>query len=117
MEISSHTKTLFFSQMSEDIKEMAPHYLNNRVIDTRDMFRFLDARDYTSIDFICHKIKGSAAGFGFPTLTEIAIQIQENIANNRYETIPKLLFDMEYEIVDLYRCCLNSPMKSISHPP
>jgi HPt (histidine-containing phosphotransfer) domain-containing protein len=56
------------------------------------MFEALRARDFESLRILAHQLKGSAGGYGYPTVTEHAAELEKHA---RCAEIDALLADME----------------------
>lgn len=59
-----------------ELQELIPIFLENRRNDIKDLHEFLKTKNYDSIAKLAHKIKGSAGGYGFSELTQIAAEME-----------------------------------------
>ena len=59
-------------EIDADLADLVPRYLNNREADLAFARRLLADGDYWLLAGMAHRIKGSAASYGFHALGEIA---------------------------------------------
>ncbi len=75
------TKPPISSQFEHDadLADLIPMFINDletRVQELRDAF---EAEDLEEVRLVAHKVRGSAGGYGFPDLTDIAGQVEDSI--------------------------------------
>ena len=63
-------------EVDADLADLIPQYLSNRWADLDIARRLLCEGNYASLSHMAHKIRGSAAGYGFVRLGEIARAIE-----------------------------------------
>jgi HPt (histidine-containing phosphotransfer) domain-containing protein/CheY-like chemotaxis protein len=61
----------------DSLDDLIPGYLRNRREDLARMSEALARQDWTVIEELAHKAKGSGASFGFPELTEICRDLEK----------------------------------------
>lgn len=59
-------------EVPSELEELIPGFLANRKNDLDELKKFIQNNDFEAIAKIAHKIKGSAGGYGFDEMTEIA---------------------------------------------
>ncbi len=77
-----------------DLQELIPKFLDNRRIDILSLKSFINENDQTAIAHLAHKIKGSAAGYGFIGLSEMALDIENALKSHEPEKLPKIADEM-----------------------
>jgi len=63
--------------VDEDLQDLIPGYLENRLKDIAAIRAALAQGDYEAIRSIGHKLKGSGGGYGFDQITEIGRLMEE----------------------------------------
>ena len=63
--------------VDEDLQDLIPGYLDNRLKDIREIHESLAQGDYEAIRSIGHKMKGSGGGYGFDEITNIGRAMEE----------------------------------------
>ncbi len=59
-----------------ELHDIAPNYLQNRIRDLDVLKDALNRKDYDSIAKLAHKTKGTAGGYGFMELGELAKSLE-----------------------------------------
>jgi HPt (histidine-containing phosphotransfer) domain-containing protein len=75
------------AMVDEDLQDLIPGYLDNRLKDIDALLASLDQGDYETIRSIGHKMKGSGGGYGFDGITDIGRAIEEAAKNGHREEI------------------------------
>jgi len=63
--------------VDEDLQDLIPGYLENRLKDIEAIRAALAQGDYEAIRSIGHKLKGSGGGYGFDQITEIGRSMED----------------------------------------
>ncbi|MCX5826631.1 MAG: Hpt domain-containing protein [Deltaproteobacteria bacterium] len=63
--------------VDEDLQDLIPGYLENRLKDIAAIQEYLVQGDYEAIRSVGHKMKGSGGGYGFDEITNIGRAIEE----------------------------------------
>ncbi len=63
--------------VDEDLQDLIPGYLENRLKDIAAIQASLDQGDYEAIRSTGHKMKGSGGGYGFDEITNIGRAMEE----------------------------------------
>jgi hypothetical protein len=77
-----------------DLQELIPKFLDNRRIDIVALKTFISENEEDAIAHLAHKIKGSAAGYGFIGLSEMALDIENALKNHEPEKLPRIADEM-----------------------
>lgn len=75
--------------VDEDLQDLIPGYLENRLKDISKIRESLAQGDYEAIRSIGHKMKGSGGGYGFDEITNIGRTIEEAANKNFGEEIER----------------------------
>jgi HPt (histidine-containing phosphotransfer) domain-containing protein len=73
--------------VDEDLRDLIPGYLENRLKDITVIQDSLAQGDYEAIRSLGHKMKGSGGGYGFDKITDIGRTIEEAAKIGRREEI------------------------------
>jgi HPt (histidine-containing phosphotransfer) domain-containing protein len=73
--------------VDEDLQDLIPGYLDNRIKDIEIIHESLAQGDYEVIRSIGHKMKGSGGGYGFDKITDIGRAIEEAAKTGHREEI------------------------------
>jgi len=65
-------------KIDPDIAELIPAYLENRQRDIQTIEEALVLQDYSAIQELGHRLKGSGGGYGFDTITEIGAALENS---------------------------------------
>jgi len=66
-------------KVDAELADLIPNYMSNRWADLRTARQLLIARDFDELSRMAHRIRGSAASYGFVALGDI-IQVLETAA-------------------------------------
>ena len=64
-------------EVDQDLEELIPGYLEKRVKDVEQLRGWVDDENYSEIQELSHKIKGSGGGYGFQHLSEYASLMEQ----------------------------------------
>ncbi|MDH5415442.1 MAG: Hpt domain-containing protein [Flavobacteriaceae bacterium] len=81
--------------VSKDFEDYIPEYLEDIQAKVDLIKTISTSKDFTMINEICHKIKGSAGGFGFDKIGEYVTQIENCISGNDLKAIDDILQKIE----------------------
>jgi signal transduction histidine kinase/HPt (histidine-containing phosphotransfer) domain-containing protein len=81
--------------LDDDIRDLLPGYLENRVGDVAAMRGALRQGDHRSLADIAHRIKGSGGSYGLARVSELAGQIEAAVKNARTDEIGDHLRELE----------------------
>ncbi len=80
----------FRVEVDPDIADLVPQFLENRNKDLLSLEELLASKNTTAISQLAHKIKGSAAGYGFTELSRIAAEMEVSAKKENLPEIQKL---------------------------
>lgn len=80
----------FRVEIDPDIADLVPQFLENRNKDLLSLEELLISKNMNAISQLAHKIKGSAAGYGFAELSRIAAEMEVVAMGDDLSTIQKL---------------------------
>ena len=64
-------------RVDETLRDLIPHYLENRRHDVERLREALLREDFEGIRVLGHSMAGSGGGYGFPTLTRIGRTLEK----------------------------------------
>jgi HPt (histidine-containing phosphotransfer) domain-containing protein len=64
-------------EIDADIFEFVPRFFESRKKDIANLEAYLKADDFTAIAKIGHVIKGVSRPYGFPTLEQLAVELEK----------------------------------------
>jgi HPt (histidine-containing phosphotransfer) domain-containing protein len=77
------------------LKELIPEYIENRYEDIKSITNALKNSDYTIIQILGHGMRGSGAGYGFNTISDIGRALEQAAKNKNSEEIKKRLSELK----------------------
>lgn len=63
-------------EVDEDLEDLIPDFIDNRLNDIERMIYALDAGDFSTIQAGGHVMKGSGGGFGFDFVSEVGAELE-----------------------------------------
>lgn len=93
--------TKFKVEVDPDIADLVPQFLENRKKDMLSLEELIESKNIYAISQLAHKIKGSAAGYGFEELSRIAAKMEEAAKQNDLFSIQKLFSDASKYLQDV----------------
>ena len=81
----------FTVQIDRIVEEIIPAFLKGKQEDLVKMKSALDNGDYTSVEQIAHKIKGSSGSYGFNQLSELGKELEFACKESDKEKVPELI--------------------------
>jgi HPt (histidine-containing phosphotransfer) domain-containing protein len=84
-----------------EISELVPMFLEARVKDVSKLESLAETSNFEEMARICHTIKGIARPYGFPSLEEMAQELEIECKNKNPERAVELLHRMQ-EFVEIY---------------
>lgn len=61
----------------------------------KNIRRSLDQKEWLLLAKDIHAVKGTAGGYGFPMLTDLAVNIEDSLKLENYGNIPRLIDDFD----------------------
>lgn len=94
-EIVKHRPVTEFEQLIQHYRLSFKHKL-------ADIQIAIDQDDWTKIESLMHKLKGSAGSYGFQQLSDFAILVEEHIAQGNLPEAKRYIADMQKSMRQLY---------------
>ena len=63
-------------EVDEDLEDLIPDFMNNRLSDIERMIYALEAGDFSTVQAGGHVMKGSGGGFGFDFVSEVGAELE-----------------------------------------
>lgn len=79
----------------EDVLDLVPRFLSNRRKDLAGFREEAASGDRAALLFRAHTVKGSAGGFGFQTLSELAAEMEAEVRAGNLAGVDPLIDRME----------------------
>ena len=74
-------------EIDPEIADLVPGFLKNKILDVEKISEALEAEDYETIRLLSHSMKGSGKGYGFPEITRIGGQLEQEAKNRNRVSI------------------------------
>ena len=90
--------------IDEDLKDLIPQFLENRKRDVESLLQLSQNKDLSAIVQLAHKVKGTAAGYGFTRLSELAHQMEQLAKKEDSTSLPELALEMKrhFDSIDIH---------------
>ena len=82
-------------EISRDLEEIVPIFLDNRKKDVRTLRSALVKQDFWTVQTLSHRMKGDGGGFGFDRITEIGTAMERAAKLEDGLTIEQHIVQME----------------------
>lgn len=66
----------FTVEISRELEDIVPIFLDNRERDVRTLRNALPTRDFKTVQTLGHRMKGDGGGYGFDRITDIGAAIE-----------------------------------------
>lgn len=83
------------AEVDAELADLMPQYLGNRWVDLREMRGHLAGKRYADVALIAHRIRGTAASYGFAGLGDIADTLQQAARDGDAAAIEQALDDYD----------------------
>jgi HPt (histidine-containing phosphotransfer) domain-containing protein len=87
-----------FDDIPEDLRSLIPDYLVRRKEDIKSLKTFIAKKDFDESRQLGHRLKGSGASYGFPSITDLGRKIEVASLDEDETKLSTLLFDFEREV-------------------
>lgn len=97
LELLNHlrSKPVEFISIKEELEDLIPQYIVNRYLDLRQISISLKKGDFTGIELIGHKMKGSGSGYGLNTVSRLGKAIVAAAALKQSVAIAEAALELE----------------------
>jgi len=89
-------------KIDKDYEEIIPNYLNNRQKDLALFREYILTQNMSEIEFIAHKLAGSAGSYGFHTLGKIAVKLESACQNKKMSEVESHIQEIEDYFTNLH---------------
>jgi histidine phosphotransfer protein HptB len=93
-------------EISRDLEEIAPIFLENRKKDVGTLRVAASAKDFATLQTLGHRMKGDGGGYGFDTISEIGAGLENAAKQQDLPTIEHCIVELEdflHRVTVLYR--------------
>ena len=77
--------------IDSDLADLIPGFLENRKKDVSTLRNHLSTKNFSEIKLLGHKMKGTSGGYGFNTMSQIGLQLEDAAANSNEDKIERLI--------------------------
>jgi len=91
-------------EIDPEISDLVPLFLNARCKDVEQLVLHSQKNEFDEMAKICHTIKGIARPYGFPSMEQLAIEMESECKNRNSERALALLNKMQ-EFIRTYSEC------------
>ncbi len=88
--IEKFTKDYTF-KIDPDLRELIPDYIEKRRGELREFKAMLEISDFSNMQKLGHKLRGSAGSYGFPVLSEAGKEIEEGARDKDVQRVKKAI--------------------------
>jgi CheY-like chemotaxis protein/HPt (histidine-containing phosphotransfer) domain-containing protein len=96
------------SILTRKFSDQVPVFLRNRRLDVATLLSALEQNDFDTIEFLGHGMRGSGGMFGFQTISDIGMELEEAALNTDKASVSKALDDLSR-----YLNGINMPLAEI----
>jgi len=82
-------------EVDSELEDLIPGFLENRQTDIQDLKRLVSEKNLSEIKKIAHRVKGTAGGYGFDFVTEIAREIEDAALDSNFSLIDQKIIELE----------------------
>ena len=82
-------------EISRDLEEIVPIFLENREHDLRTLRDALARQDFGTIQNLGHRLKGDGGGYGFDRITEIGATMEQAAKQQDHSMIERQILQLE----------------------
>ncbi|HRX84268.1 MAG TPA: Hpt domain-containing protein [Phycisphaerae bacterium] len=82
-------------QEDESFAELVQEFIEGLKVRVGEISRAIETQDYVALRSLAHQLKGSAGGFGYPTITDQAAQLERHALGEEIEAIQADLRTLE----------------------
>lgn len=80
--------------IDQELEDIVPGYLKNRQKDLALLPQALEAKDFSTILTLGHRMKGSGSGYGFNEITDIGKNMEEAAKGSDVERVASLITEL-----------------------
>ena len=88
-------------EIDKDLEDIFDDYLKDRNSELIRLKEAVTSKDQATIEMIGHKVGGNAGSYGLPDLGEIGAKLESCAQGNDFESISKLVNEMESYLKNL----------------
>lgn len=92
---SPHAQTPIQVEISRDLEDIAPIFLENRKKDVGTLRAAVSAKDFSTLQALGHRMKGDGGGYGFDTISEIGAGLENAAKLNDLDALEKHIAALE----------------------
>ncbi len=82
-------------EISRDLEDIAPLFLENRRKDLQTLRGAVGAQDFVTLQTLGHRMKGDGGGYGFDHISEIGARLEHAAKQHDLPTIELYIVELE----------------------
>ena len=82
-------------EISRDLEDIAPIFLENRRKDLQTLCVAVGAQDFVTLQTLGHRMKGDGGGYGFDHISEIGARLEHAAKQHDLPTIELYIVELE----------------------
>lgn len=92
---SPHVHTPIRVEISRDLEDIVPTFLENRKKDLQTLHAAVASRDFATLQTLGHRMKGDGGGYGFEAISEIGGRLESAVKRQDLPTIEHCIAELE----------------------
>src|SRR6478752_6581312 len=84
-----------FSDVPVDLHHLIPGFLDRRQREVGDLMDLCDKGDLVAIRGVAHKMKGTGAGYGFQSITDLGRELEVAAVNGDLKRVEALIANLK----------------------
>ncbi len=82
-------------KIEEELRDLAPQFLENRRKEIPELWNALKQNDFKNLQRVGHRLKGSAGGYGFFHIYELAENMEAFAKENNFQGLVKIITELD----------------------
>jgi HPt (histidine-containing phosphotransfer) domain-containing protein len=91
---SSHSPSPIRVEISRDLEDIAPIFLENKRKDLQTLHVAAGAQDFATLQTLGHRMKGDGGGYGFDTISEIGSRLEDAVKRQDLATVENCIAEL-----------------------
>ena len=92
---SPDTRTPIHVEISRDLEDIAPIFLENRRKDLQTLRVAVGAQDFATLQTLGHRMKGDGGGYGFDAISQTGARLESAAKQQDLPTIKHCIVELE----------------------
>lgn len=92
---SPDTHTPIRVEISRDLEDIAPTFLDNKREDLQTLRVAVGAKDFATLQTLGHRMKGDGGGYGFDAISETGARLESAAKQQDLPTVEQCIVELE----------------------